>query len=102
MTEVIVVLLVLLWVLGYIDIPGLNIPNPILFTVNGHPVSFVDVLIFALILWALEILPTPFREIAFVLLILWILATLGIIALANFSSIIVIALIVALLFSHNK
>lgn len=101
MTEVIVVLLVILWVLGYIQIPGVNIPNPTLFTVNGHAVSLVDLLVFGVIIWALEILPSPLKQIAFVLLLLWVLATVGIIAIASFPSIVIVALIVALLFAHK-
>ena len=101
MAEILVVLLVLLWILGFIQIPGINIPNPNIFVINGHWVSLVDILLVALFIWALEILPTPFKEIAFVLLVLWLLSILGIIALANFSSIIIIALIIALLYSKR-
>lgn len=101
MSELIIVLLVVLWVLGYINIPGINIPNPVLFNINDTSVSFVDVLVFGLILWTLEILPNPLRQVAFVLLVLWVLSVLGIVAIASFPSIIIIALIVALLFSRK-
>jgi hypothetical protein len=95
MLALILVILIVLWLLGYLHIVTF-IPNIALFSLNGHTVTLWELLIFFVIIWALGILPSPLREIAAVLLLLWILSTLGIIAIAGFSSIIIIAIIVGL------
>lgn len=102
MSNLVIALLVLFWILGYIQIPGLVIPNPTIFIINGYAVSLVDILIFGLIIWALEILPKGLREVAFVLLILWVLSTLGIVAIAHLGSMIILALLFVLLFSKTS
>ena len=101
MIGAIILILIVLWFLGYIHISGINIPNFILFSINGQPITLWDILILAVILWAISILPNPFRAIAGVLLILWILAVLGIFAFAGASvaSIIIIAIIIGLVIS---
>lgn len=93
MLEALLVILIILWFLGYISIPGLAIPNIVLFTINNRPITLWDILILVVVVWLLSILPSPFREIAGVLLLLWILATLGIFAIGGLSSWIVIAII---------
>lgn len=99
MLAAIVLILIILWFLGYVNIGNINIPDFPLFTLNGNIISLWDVLIFAVIIWAIGVLPSPFRQIAGVALLLWILATLGIIAIAGLSSLIVIALILGLIFA---
>ena len=47
-------------------------------------------------MWLIDILPSPFREIAIVALLVWILATLGVIVIAGLQQIVLIALIVGL------
>jgi hypothetical protein len=96
MLGAIVLILIVLWFLGYIHIQGITIPNFPLFTLNGHSVSLWDLLIFLVILWAIEALPGPLRAIAVVLVIIWLLSTLGIIAIVGLSHLIVIVLIVGL------
>jgi hypothetical protein len=59
----------------------------------------VELLIFLAIVWAVSILPTPQRQIGFAVVVLWVLATLGIIAVAGLSSILVIAIIIGVLAS---
>jgi len=90
MLTVLLVLLIIFWLLG------INIPNVILFSLNGHPITLWNILMLIVICWLLGILPSPIREIAGVLLILWILSLLGIIAIAGLSNILVIALIIGL------
>jgi hypothetical protein len=99
MIEMILILLVVLWLLGFISIPGLDSINFPLFVINGETISLFDLLIFLLVVWAIGILPSPFREIASVLLILWVLAVLNILAFAGLSSLILIAIIVGLIAS---
>jgi|GEM_PF-355073 len=101
MITVLLIVLVLLWFLGYVRVDGINLPDTTLFSINGLPISLWDILILIVVSWAISIIPTPFREIAGVILILWVLSVLGIIALAgiNLASIFVIAIIIGLIVS---
>lgn len=98
MLILIIILLIALWYLGYIQIPAFPLLNHVLFVINAHAITIWEVLILFVVAWAIGVLPSPIRQIAAVLLILWILSTLGIIAVAGFSSILVIAIIVGLVF----
>lgn len=93
MIGTILLLLVILWVLGYLQFP---LTNTTLFNFGARPVSLSDLLTFLIILWLISVLPNPFRGIALVLLLLWVLSLLGIIAIAGFSSLIMLAFIVGL------
>lgn len=95
----IVVVLAILWFLGYAPISGISIPNFVLVTINNHPVTLWEVLILVVIGWAIGILPRPFQAVASVLLLLWILSVLGIFAIVGLPSIIVLVIIVALIAS---
>jgi len=97
MLAILLVVLIILFFLGYIHIGNLTIPDITLFSLNGRPITLWNILILLVISWALSILPSPLREIAGVLLVLWILSVLGIIAVAGFSQIIVIAIIVGII-----
>lgn len=99
MAGILIIALLLLYFFGYIHIPGLYIPNPLLFTFGGHDVTLSTLLIFLAIMWAIEVLPSPLRQIAFVLVILWILSTLGFIAVAGLSNLLVIAILAGLVLS---
>lgn len=93
----ILVILIILYFLGYLQIPALMVPDFPLFVVNNHTVTLWDVLILAVIAWAVGILPSPFRQIAGVILVLWILSTLGFLAIAGLSHLLVIALIAGII-----
>lgn len=95
----IVIILVVLWFLGYAPISGISIPNIVLFTVNNHPVTLWEILILAVIGWAISILPRPFQILASVLLILWILSVLGILAITGLSNVIILIIIIGLILS---
>ena len=95
----IIIILAILWFLGYAPISGLSIPNLVLFTINNHPVTLWEILILAVIGWAISILPRPLQAIASVLLVLWILSVLGILAIAGLPNIIVLVIIVGLIVS---
>ncbi len=99
MLVAIVVILIILWVLGYAPITGLSIPEVVLFTINNHAVTLWEVLIVAVIGWAIGILPRPFQAIASVLLVLWILSILGIFAIAGLPNIIILIIIVGIIIS---
>jgi hypothetical protein len=91
------VLLVVLWFLGYIHISNFTLPDIALFSINGHVVTLVEALIFLVILSAVGVLPTPLRQIGFAVVLLWVLSTLGVVAIAGLASILVLAIIVGLL-----
>jgi len=101
MLVAIVIILIILWFLGYVPIiiSGIAIPNPILFYINSRPITLWEILILIAISWAIGILPNPLRVIGSVLLILWILSVLGIIAISGFSHIIVLVIIIGLIIS---
>lgn len=99
MLAAIILILLVLWFFGYVNIGNINLPDFPLFTLNGNVISLWDLLILAVIVWAIGVLPSPLRQIAGVGLVLWILATLGIIAIAGLPSLILIAIILGLLFA---
>lgn len=95
----IIIILAVLWFLGYVPISGISIPNIVLFTINNHAVTLWEILILLVISWAIGVLPRPFQMIASALLLLWILSVLGILAIAGLSNIIVLVIIVGLIIS---
>lgn len=99
MLAVLFLVLIALWFLGYIRIEGLpTLPDIILFTINGVPITLWNLLILLVVAWAIGIIPSPIRQIVAVLLILWILATLGILAIGTFplANILVLAIIIGI------
>ncbi len=99
MLVAIVIILIILWILGYAPVSGISIPNFVLVTINNHPVTLWEILILAVIVWTIGILPRPFQAVASVLLLLWVLSLLGILAIAGLSNIIVLVIIVGLIVS---
>ncbi len=95
----IVIILIILWFLGYAPISGISVPDFVLFSINNHPITLWNILILAVISWAIGILPRPFQAVASVLLLLWVLSVLGIFAIAGLSNIIVLVIIVGLILS---
>ncbi len=91
------IILIILWLLGYIHISIFTVPDLTLFSINGQPITLWNILILFVIGTLIGVLPSPFREIAGVLLILWILSVLGIIAIAGLSNILIIAIILGLI-----
>jgi hypothetical protein len=102
MVEILVVVLFLLWLSGNLVIPGIVIPNFLLFSLNGHPITVWNLITFAIMVWLLGLLPTPFREVAGVILVLWVLSILGILAFAGLPNLLVIVLIIWLVASILK
>lgn len=97
MLALVLAILIALWFLGIVQINSFTIPHIKLFTLNGHVITLVNVLIFFAILWLTELLPSPFRQVAFVLLILYALSLLGFIVIAGFSNLIIVAVIVGVI-----
>ncbi|RJQ36058.1 hypothetical protein C4559_05650 [Candidatus Microgenomates bacterium] len=95
----IVVILIILWVLGYAPISGISVPNIVLITINNHPVTLWEILILIVVGWVISILPRPFQAVGSILLVLWILSVLGIIAIAGLPNIIILVIIVGIIVS---
>lgn len=96
----IIIILSILWFLGYAPLSGLSIPNITLFSINNHMVTLWEVLILIVVGWAIGLLPRPFQAIASILLLFWILSVLGIIALfTGLPNIIILIIIAALILS---
>lgn len=98
MLTTIIIILIILWFLGYAPVSGISIPNIVLFSINNHPVTLWELLILLVIAWAIGILPRPFQIVASVLLLLWILSILGILSVIG-PNIIVILIIAGLVLS---
>lgn len=92
-------ILVVLWIFGYANIQALSSLNLPLFNINGNTITIWDLLIFLAIVWAIGILPAPLKQIAGALLLVWVLSVLGILSIAGLPSIVVIAIILALVFT---
>ncbi len=95
----IIIILAILWILGYAPLAGISIPNITLFSINNHAITLWEILILMVIGWAIGILPRPFQAIASILLLLWILSVLGILAIAGLSNLIVLVIIIGLIVS---
>lgn len=95
----IIIILIVLWFLGYNPFSWITVPDITLFTFNNRPITLWSILIFLVIGAAIGILPSPLRQIASVLLALWVLSILGVISIAGLPSLIVIAVIAGLIFS---
>lgn len=90
----ILLILILFWLVGYGPFQVLHI---ILLKFNGLSITVWDLLIFLVFIWLVGELPSPFRQIAVIFILIWVLASLGIIAVAGLSNILVIAIIVGVL-----
>ena len=90
----ILLILVIFWFLGYGPFEALRVP---LFRIGPEVVTFWDVLIFLLIIWLIDLLPRPLREIAIVLLLIWLLSLFGILTIVGLNNVIIWAIIIGLL-----
>lgn len=97
MITLVLMFLVILFILGYIQIPFFMIRDVMLFSAFGKSISLYDLLVFTLILWVIGLLPWPFRGLGTLILVLWLLSFFGIIAITGFSNILVLALIVGVI-----
>jgi hypothetical protein len=97
MLTALLLLLILFWLLGYISLPFIAIPDFVLFDFNGQPVSLWDIIILLLISWIIGVLPSPFRQIAGIFFFLWILSELGILLVAGMSSMLLMVIIIGLI-----
>lgn len=99
-----ILILAVLWLLGFIQIPGLILRNAVLFRINGHTITLWEILILVFLLWIVETLPTPVRQIIVVFVLLWVLSVIGFITVSGLSNLIIAGIIIGVLLSrgHNK
>lgn len=97
MLGTIIVILLLLWGLGFLHIPAITFHNMVLFRLFGHAITLWELLMFVVILWAMESLSSPLRQIAFILVLLWALSILGIVAISGLSNLIIGAIIIGII-----
>lgn len=91
---ILILLLLLLWLLGYIHVP---LTHTTLFTVGKSLFTLNDLLLTLVIFWLVSLLPRPFQDLALVLFLLWLLSGLGLIEIAGFGNLVVLAFIVGLI-----
>lgn len=96
MLVALVIALILLWLFGYIALPGIVIPSVILFYIHGFPVTLWNLLIFLVILVIIGSLQSPFREILAVIFLIWVLSILGFIAAVGLPNLLLVAVIAGL------
>lgn len=89
-------LLIVFWLLGYIPLPFITLPDVGIFTINNQVITLWDIIILLLVSWIIGLLPSPVRQIAGIMLILWILSRLGILFLAGLSSPLLLIIIIGL------
>lgn len=94
MIETALMILIILYVLGYVNIPGVTIPNYHIYAFNHHVITLNEILITAAIFLMIGFAPRFLRIIAGALLIIWVISTLGFINVKGLQSIIIISLIV--------
>ena len=90
--------LVVLYFLGYVHLPALPISDIVLFNLFGRAISLYDVLIFLVIIYLVDLLPNPFRDIAAVLLVLYLLSFFSIVTIFGFTNVIVLVIIFGLIY----
>lgn len=101
MVEASIIILIILFVLGYVSIPGVTIPNYQVYTLNHHVITLYEILILIVIFWMLKVLPYYLRVVAGALLLIWIASTLGFIMVKGLPMVIIIALILVTV-SHRS
>ncbi|MGI8419649.1 MAG: hypothetical protein ACR2LN_03315 [Candidatus Levyibacteriota bacterium] len=101
MVEVTLVILLALFLLGFVHIPGVNIQNFKLFVMNHHTITLYEVLIVIVAFGLLMFLPRFMRIIVGALLIIWIISTLGIIMVNGLPAISIIILLLVVTFHRS-
>lgn len=87
------IILLALFLLGFLHIPGINITDFKLFVINSHLITLYDVLIVLVVFGLIALLPKILKLVTGALFIIWILATLGFIVVQGLSTIILVTLI---------
>ncbi len=92
------VVLIILWALGYLPLGGISIPDTTFFVINGHSITLLNIIVLVVVAWIVELLPSPFRLIASILLLLWALSVVGILGFTNAAQWLELTIIIGLAF----
>lgn len=98
----IIIILLILWLLGLLRIPWLPFTDITVFRLGKWNVSLIEIALIVILIWGVEKLPSPFRQILYVLIVLWLLVKLGILAVSGASNLILLAIIFGFLLSGGK
>jgi hypothetical protein len=101
MVEFALLLLIGLFLLGFVQIPGISIYNYHLFTFNHHNITLFEVLTVIVVFALLGFIPKLLRIVIGALLIIWILSTLDIIMVKGLPVITIVVLMVVLSFHRS-
>ncbi len=92
-------LLLVLWLLGYLQIGNNDFLRVILFSIQDHPIRVLDALVGIVVVWLMIALPGPLAISAGVLLALWALTLAGVVAIEGIpiNALIILAILVGVL-----
>jgi hypothetical protein len=88
--------IVILWVIGFIHLPFLEIA---IFSVFGHPFTLHHLLILLLVGYAIRFLPGILQTAVAILLILWLLSNFVFLSFGGLANIIFLIIVIAILFA---
>ena len=99
MLVALLLVLLILWLLGFLRVGNLEFLRVPVFAVDGRSVTLLDLLVPLAVILVIAFLPGPLAIAAAVLLALWVLSVLGLIAIEGIplSTLIILAIIVGLL-----
>lgn len=92
-------IIIILWLTGIIAVPWLVKPHFPTLNLLGIHLTLENLLVAIVLVWILQAVGGPFRQIMWALVILWILSALGIIAIGGFGNLIMIGIVVGLVLS---
>lgn len=94
-----VAVLVVLWLLGIINIPWLEMPHFPTLNILGFSLTIEKLLVIIALVWIASSLGGVIGKVVWVLVVLWLLSTLGIIAVGGLSNLLVIGVVVGIVLS---
>ena len=80
MLYTIAVILLILWLLGFLQLGNNDVLRVTIVTIQDHPIRVLDALVAIVVIWLIFALPGPLAIAAGALLALWALTMAGIIA----------------------
>jgi hypothetical protein len=92
----VIVVLIILWLAGFIQIP---IFNTAIFSVFGRPFTIHHLLILLIVGYIIRFLPGILQTAVAILLILWLVSTFLIVSLGGLANLFFLIIIIAILFS---
>lgn len=101
MVEAALIILLALFLLGFVKIPGVNIQNYKLFMLNHHMITLYELLIVVVAFGMIMFLPRFMKMVVGALLIIWIVASLGYIVVSGLPEITIVILLLVVTFHRS-